>query len=290
MKDYHINELGTRPQDGFTYQIADNVGLQYGLNALSAGKITPEQFVDLNEKVGGLDIDGNYQAARTVGDIVGIQRMYQSGLITYGTELGKYPIIDARQDDNFEMHNNSEWMFTRFRLLRSNGNAANQIHWWENVPVAVARPTAIVTLKVFNLMDRWLTAIEADQSNLEHGAKVTRNKPLGLFDACINNGQFYEWRPGSICDSIFFYTGLSRLVAGAPITDDVLKCQLKPLVRTDYIVTFTDAQWARLQQTFPTGVCDFSKPGIGQQPPIGPWLTFNSGPPGTPLGPPPTSH
>ena len=67
--------------------------------------------------------------------------MYQSGLITYGRELGKYPIIDARRDDNFEMHNNSEWMFTRFRLLRTNGNAANEIHWWENVPVAVARPT-----------------------------------------------------------------------------------------------------------------------------------------------------
>ena len=63
MKDYHINELGERAQDGFAYQVADNVGLQYGLNALQAGRITPEQFVDLNEKVGGLDIAGNYQSA-----------------------------------------------------------------------------------------------------------------------------------------------------------------------------------------------------------------------------------
>jgi len=35
----------------------------------------------------------------------------------------------ARADDNFEMHNNSEWIFTRYRLLRINGTARNQIHW-----------------------------------------------------------------------------------------------------------------------------------------------------------------
>ena len=290
MKDYHINELGVRPQDGFTYQVADNVGLQYGLNALAAGRITPEQFVDLNEKIGGLDIDGNYQAQRTVADLQGLERMYQTGLITYGRELGKYPIIDARTDDNFEMHNNSEWMFTRFRLLRTNGNAANEIHWWENVPVAVARPSAPVGLKAFNLMDRWLTAIERDQSDIAHEVKVTRNKPPGLFDACFNNGLMYEWRAGSVCEMLFTFTGLSRMVAGGPNTDDVLKCQLKTLNRADYNVTFTDAQWARIQQTFPSGVCDFSKPGVGQQPPIAPWLTFSSGPGGTPLGPPPTSH
>jgi hypothetical protein len=269
--------------------------LQYGLNALLAGKITPEQFVDLNEKVGGLDVAGNYQAQRTVADLVGLQRMYQSGLITYGRELGKYPIIDARTNDNHEMHNNSEWMFTRFRILRTNGNAANQIHWWEQSNVVnpvgnVSRPSAPVALKVFNLMDRWLTAIERDQSDVPHEIKVTRNKPFGAFDACFINGLMYEWRAGSPCEMQFTFTGLSRMVAGGPGTDDVLKCQLKALNRADYSVTFTDAQWARLQQVFPQGVCDFSKPGVGQQPPTAPWLTFNSGPGGVPLGPPPTSH
>ncbi len=41
----------------------DNVGVQYGLLALQRGEITPEQFVDLNAKVGGIDIDGNFVAA-----------------------------------------------------------------------------------------------------------------------------------------------------------------------------------------------------------------------------------
>ncbi len=290
---YHINELGVRP-DGFTFQVFDSVGVQYGLNALQAGRISPEQFVDLNEKIGGLDIAGNYQAQRTVGDLTGLERMYRSGLITYGRELGKYPIIDARTNDNHEMHNNSEWMFTRFRLLRTNGNAANEIHWWEQSRVPnpvgnVSRPSAATALRAFNLMDQWLTAVEADRSNQPHEKKVTRNKPAAAHDACIVDGVEYAWTPGSVCETEFTYTGMTRLVAGGPVTNDVLKCQLKPLSRLDYKVSFTDAQWARLQNTFASGVCDYSKRGVGQGKPK-PWLTFADGPGGRSLGKPPVSR
>jgi len=290
---YHINELGARP-DGFTFQVFDSVGVQYGLNAVQSGRISPEQFVDLNEKIGGLDIAGNYQAQRTVADLTGLERMYRSGLITYGRELGKYPIIDARTNDNHEMHNNSEWMFTRFRLLRTNGNAANQIHWWEQSRVAnptgnVSRPSAATALRAFNLMDQWLTAIEADRSNQPHEKKVARNKPAAAHDACIVDGVEYDWTPGSVCDAEFSYTGMTRLVAGGPVTNDVLKCQLKPLSRLDYKVSFTDAQWARLQSTFASGVCDYSRRGVGQGKPK-PWLTFADGPGGRSLGKPPVSR
>jgi hypothetical protein len=34
----------------------------------------------------------------------------------------------------------------------------------------------------------------------------------------------------------------------------------KPLDRTGYGQTFTDAQWATMAIIFPTGVCDYSKP------------------------------
>ena len=69
--------------------------------------------------------------------------------------------------------------------------------------------------------------------------------------------------------------GTPRMVAGDAITTDTNKCQLKPLNRSATIgpLTFTDAQWAQLQQTFPTGVCDYSKPGVDQQAAI-PWLTY----------------
>jgi hypothetical protein len=68
-----------------------------------------------------------------------------------------------------------------------------------------------------------------------------------------------------------------REVAGASQLNDVLKCQLKPLARTDDYgpLGLSDAQWAELQKLFPTGACDWSKPGVGQQRNI-PWLTYQT--------------
>ena len=139
-------------------------------------------------------------------------------------------------------------------------------------------------------MDEWLAAVEADGSVLPHEKKVERNRPTGAHDSCIIGGLEYAWTPGSICDKEFTYSGLIRMTAGGPATNDVLKCRLKPLRRADYKTTFTNAQWVRLQRTFPQGVCDFSRPGVGQQPPIAPWLNFSAGPGGVPLGPPPKSE
>ena len=56
---------------------------------------------------------------------------------------------------------------------------------------------------------------------------------------------------------------------------------------------FTDAQWSALQKIFPSGVCDFSKPGVDQQRTI-PWQTYQDARGkviygGRPLGAPPRS-
>src|SRR5262245_16801529 len=164
--------------------------------------------------------------------------MYETGLITYGRELGRYPIIDARTDDNHEMHNNSEWIFTRNRLLRSNGNTANQVQWWEASTVQnptgnVSRPSAPYALKSFMLMDQWLAAVEADKSDVPREQKLAKAKPADARDHCVVGGQEHEWTKGSVCEQQFSYTGLTRMVAGGPNTNDVLKCQLKPLNRAD---------------------------------------------------------
>jgi hypothetical protein len=80
-----------------------------------------------------------------------------------------------------------------------------------------------------------------------------------------------------------------RQVAGGPRTEDVLKCQLKPLNFADYTgVTFDAGQMARLQAVFSTGVCDWTLPGVGQQAAVSP-LTFKAGPGGQPLPPAPVS-
>jgi len=65
---YFVDELGERAppilgphragaRPGFVAPPFDNVGVQYGLGALQAGTITPGQFIDLNQKVGGAPID-----------------------------------------------------------------------------------------------------------------------------------------------------------------------------------------------------------------------------------------
>jgi hypothetical protein len=61
------------------------------------------------------------------------------------------------------------------------------------------------------------------------------------------------------------------------------------LRRSDYgQVIFTDAQWEQMRKTFPNGVCDYSKRAVGQQHSI-PWMTYEDGPGGKPLGAAPES-
>jgi hypothetical protein len=80
-----------------------------------------------------------------------------------------------------------------------------------------------------------------------------------------------------------------RIEAGMPFTDDVMRCQRKPLRAADYLpAVFTPDQWAQLEQTYPDGVCDYSRPGVDVTPTV-PWLTYESGPGGQPLGDPPKS-
>jgi hypothetical protein len=92
----------------------------------------------------------------------------------------------------------------------------------------------------------------------------------------------------SKCDAVYRTFTDTRVAAGEPNASDIMKCQLKPLNRTDYSVTFTAAQWATLQATFRGGVCDYSRSGVDQVTPE-PWQTFAKGPGGQPLGPAPVS-
>lgn len=81
---------------------------------------------------------------------------------------------------------------------------------------------------------------------------------------------------GKVCELAPLQTryGTPRTVAGEAITADIAMCRLKPLRRSDYYpIEFSAAQWQRLEQAFPTGVCDYSQPGVGQRDTI-PWLTY----------------
>ena len=53
-----------------------------------------------------------------------------------------------------------------------------------------------------------------------------------------------------------------------------VKCRLTPLDFDDYPVTFTAAEKALLRKAFPTGVCDWSRRGVGERDPRGTWQTY----------------
>jgi Tannase-like family of unknown function (DUF6351)/FIMAH domain len=260
----------------------DNVGVQYGLKALLAGQITPEQFVDLNSKVGGIDIDGNFTAERKAADPAALEILYSTGRMNSGSGAADIPEIDNRtgaQMDDTGFHPAFESFAYRERLDKANGNHDTQIIWLSR--------TGGVVPNQFDLMRQWLDTLAADASSDPQSVKVRRAKPASLHDACFMAGGV----EGDLtCNGTWQYYAAPRVAAGGPLSQDVMKCQLKPLSRTDYgVIAFTDVQWAALQSAFPGGVCDYTKPGVSQQKPKARWLTFEDGPGGRPLGAAPAS-
>jgi hypothetical protein len=290
LQDLHVAQLGRRAGDGFANGVLDDVGVQWGLAAVQAGQITVEQFVDLNEKIGGFTIDYQRQDARTQGDLAGIRHYYEAGEFSWGTNLARTPTIDARSNNTVDFHANIHREIVRNRVKRA-GSEELQVYWNEPYTGAFGLPSPQLAERTFVVMDAWLAAIEADTSSDPAHVKAARNKPAEAEDgACYTGAQEVA---KVLCDATYETAKLPRLVAGMPETADVLKCQLKPLALADYTdagIAVTEAQLDRLRTAFPTGVCDYSRPGVGQRAPVGTYLDFADGPGGEPLGVEPVSR
>jgi hypothetical protein len=268
---------------GFARLPADNTGVQYGLVALQSGQITAEQFVDLNEKIGGLDIDISHVPERSVADPGSLEIAYRSGQVSHGRQLAQVPIIDLRGTSNNEIHTDYHSYAVRERLVAANGHHDNHVIWTHEKSIA-GDPN--VSAAAFDLMDAWLAAIEADDSAAPVAAKVVRHRPAAAVDACYINGN--RVTDLATCRATYPYYAGPRIAAGGPLSHDVLKCRLKPVDAADYDGALSDAHVERLRAVFPDGACDWTKPGVDQQPSV-PWMTYAHGPGGVPLGRPPTS-
>ncbi len=261
----------------------DNAGIQYGLRALEAGQIDAEEFVSLNEKIGGSDNDMKMTAERMVADPEALRIAYQDGIVSDAKQWAKVPMIDWRGNDNSNIHMNWRAFAVRDRLDRVNGGHGNQVIWRYG-PGLLPPPQLMVDSLV--VIDKWVAAIKADTSSASLEEKVVKNKPAEAFDFCyIGNDYTTKVTDWSKCDAdpVLRYFSSPRQVAGGPLAEDVLKCQLKPLKRSNYTKTFSDAQWSRLEKVFAGGVCDWSKPGVAMQRST-PWRTFANGPGGAPMG------
>jgi hypothetical protein len=282
--DHTINVFG-RDARGFARRPLDNVGIQYGLAALNDGTITADQFLALNEGIGGYDVDASFQAARNVGDAQAMRAAYQTGRLTNGGGgLRTMPIIDYRayNDDakGGDIHVRYHSFSMRERLIKANGHAFNQVMLVEDQRYGLYSSDSPVLAGALTKMDEWLANLSKDTSRLPQALKVVLAKPRDLVESCWTRDatpvQIVErqTRSGGQCSAIYPPAPFPREVAGSPVASDIIKCQLKAVAAADYKVPFTAAQWSRLVAAFPTGVCDWQKRGVEQQGLIGTWISF----------------
>ena len=289
--DHAVNVWGKDPKTGFARRPLDNVGIQYGLGALNSGVISKQQFLDVNAKIGGYDNDGKVVATRSVADPAAIRTAYRMGRMTWGgAGLATTPIIDYRAylDDanGGNIHLRYHSFSTRERLMKANGYTDNQVmltddrRWGDSLKAPVLR-------NALAQMDQWLTKIADDTSKDSKLTRLRRAKPADLVDACWTRDEHpqkiveRQLPTSGKCNELYPANSFPRGVAGSPLAADVIKCQLKPVSASDYNVTFTTDEMARLKQIFPGGVCDWSKPGVDQQPMAGTWQALPASQPNT---------
>ena len=293
--DDAVNVYG-RDETGFARRTWDNVGVQYGLQALVDGQITPAEFLDLNAKVGGWkaskdmvqegcpfvsaacfsDIDvwsarnmnpigANGVAARSEGSIEAMHAAYRSGLVFDGKI--NIPIIDWRHylDAELNMHNARQSFAARARMLEHDGDASNQVIWFTDARPARASDQTPMALAVMN---QWLTTGVKPPDAVDR-CFATSGAPI-YAGADAWNGIIDANAPGP-CTQLFEIHGTSRTVAGGPFDEELYKCELQPV---DHAIARglygswqpTEPELARLEEIFPGGVCDYSRGDAGRPP------------------------
>ena len=164
----------------------------------------------------------------------------------------------------------------RERLRKANGDAGNQVMLVEDQRYGLYSTESPLLQHAILELDRWITNIRHDPRH-----RVAANRPPGLQEGCNTRdaqpafiAETQRRDPSTRCEKLYPSASFPREVAGAGVAADVVKCRLAPIDPADYRVAFTPAERARLRAIFPGGVCDWSRPGVGQQPPDGTWLSF----------------
>jgi hypothetical protein len=285
--DNMIHTFGIDPKTGYARSPWDNVGIQYGLVALNSGAITMDQFIDINTRIGGQDANGKITPNRQVGDAQALAIAYQTGRVNEETGgLASIPQVATREyrdgdpfgrgDANVDVHAGYGSLVVQARLQKYLGTTGTNVYLMASIAPGTynttvpGSPLNQAYLDALNGIDKWILAIQADKSTATPTQKVVNDKPATLVSGC------YAAKAGSLltavekitdqaqCSKIFPTTTDPRIAAGGPMTDDVFKCTLKPVDMADYKVAPTAAQLASLKTIFPAGVCDYTKPGVGQ--------------------------
>ena len=260
-----VNVVGRRP-DGFARRYWDNVGVQYALERVAKGEISPADFFKLNESIGGwkeptqmvqegcpfiaalcanpaqfdpwsrrnqvFSVAPGVPAPRNSGDIEAMRAVYRGGLVFRGDI--DIPLIDWRHylEPVLDMHNTHQSFAVRKRMLNADGDASNLVVWFTDLAPTLFDQTP----EALEVMDEWIESIRANPS-----LGVAGNKPLRATDRCFDgqgrqiaagpgvwNG-IIDDQPAGACTQRFPAYSTPRRLAGGPFEQSIFKCQLIPV-------------------------------------------------------------
>ena len=214
-------------ENGEPRTLFDNVGVQYGLQALREGNITPAEFLKLNALIGGwkhpsemvqegfpfvgtlaevmadpstfdpwssrnmnLSPDGVTPAPRTEGDLQAIRAAYTSGMVFDG-ELN-IPVIDWRHylEEVLDMHNSHQSFSARQRIINKMGDADNQVIWFTDArPTDVSDPSRPRPNDEFDQTWMALDVLHEWVQNIQTNPdrSIAENKPAAAVDSCFES-------------------------------------------------------------------------------------------------------
>ncbi|HZQ86372.1 MAG TPA: DUF6351 family protein [Acidimicrobiales bacterium] len=269
-QDDQVTLWGRDPATGFARRPLDNTGVTYGLAALRAGTISAADFVALNAAAGGVDIDGNFVPQRMSMDPEVARIAYDTGRLTGRGAVSETPIIDNHPYLDVvpvvDVHDTARPYSMRARMDAHQGGHATQA-MWQGAPYPSDG---------FAPDEAWLTALEkrgSGATDASRTAAVIASRPASASDRCTL--PFGAGLPDlGPCPALA--ASSPRQAAGAPTADDVIKCTLKPIAAADFPgMSTTDLD--ALRRAFPTGVCNWAAPGVGDVPHSRVWLSWGDG-------------
>lgn len=274
-------------ESGYARRAVDNVGVQYGLRAFVDGEIDAEQFIRINERVGGWKPadqmaqegypflgeatpdnfdpwsrrnmmlgNGGDPAPRHEGDIEAINALYETGQVFHGQI--DMPVLDIRDwlEPVLDMHNSHQSFASRQRIIDHMGQADHHVIWFAGIGDEPPYPFLQFDIErtALEVMDDWMTNIRNDPT-----ASIAENRPDDAVDACFSyDGEVIAagddvWTgildegPKGACTEAFPTYTTSRIEAGAPITGSVFKCQTKSVSEALADGTYGDREFTSSQ-------------------------------------------
>ena len=291
----HWNDLkgiyGT-DAEGYGKPLWDNTGVQYGLLALREGKITVQEFLELNASIGGWKspqklrderywfydaglfpirvsvwshgnmTTGSLQepAQRVEGNIHSMRAAYHSGHVFMGHL--PIPVIDLRHylEQELDMHHLSASFAIRQRFLNGQGHSDNHLIW-------VTQKPHNGEAEAFALLDQWLRLGKKAVPELAQDKCFDQHGNILASGEDVWNGLWND-APEGDCHRIYPAYNTSRQQAGEGVAGDLFKCHLQPIDSAMdsglYGQVDMTPYLGDLQRIFPIGVCDYQKGDMGR--------------------------